>query len=148
MHVYSVNDWNDDFKPKKPSVQLKKEENNERITDSAEIHAWEMRRNPSFLEKMMKEFLDNHGINYEFQKIFYIAGKNNYITQYFIVDFYIPNKKLILEVDGKFHKEQAKQDNKRTLLIKEHYRKTKVIRFTYKDMMNSKKLSELLKRLK
>lgn len=136
--AYRVNYWEDDWSrnPKRPSRRLKKEVNNEKIKESAEIHAWEMRIKPSWLEKQMMEFLDNHSIKYEFQKIFYIADKNQYIQRYFIADFFIPDRNLIIEMDGKFHKEQIKYDKMRTELIKEHYRKIKVIRFTYNDVVN------------
>lgn len=148
MKAYDASYWDDSFKPKKPTRPLPKEENNKRIKDSAEIHAWEMKNKPSFLEKMMMGFLDRNHIMYEFQKIFYIAGKNKYITQYFIADFYVPQRRTIVEVDGKFHKEQTKQDQIRTQLIKKHYKRTFVVRVTYNDFKNPKKLEDLVKRLK
>lgn len=135
-------------KPRKPLKSYSKTENNKRMQDSAELHAEEMRLQPSPLEKMMQEFLNNHNIKYEFQKIFYIAGRDRYITQYYIADFYIPSKKLIIEMDGKFHNKQKKADYKRTETIRNHYKKVKVIRFAYYDMQSVKKLSELLERLK
>lgn len=127
-------DWDNKSKTRVPTRKLRKEDNNKRMEDSAEIHAWEMRNNPSWLEKQMMEFLDNHSIKYEFQKIFYINDKNGYKQRYFIADFFIPDRNLIIEMDGKQHLNQVDYDNKRTALIKEHYRKTKVIRFTYKDV--------------
>lgn len=148
MRTFDASYWDDNFKPKKPSVSLPKKENNEKMKESAELHAWEMRQKPSYLEKMMIGFLKAHNIiDYEFQKIFYIAGKNQYITQYYIADFYFPSKKLILEVDGKFHNKQIKQDNRRTQILKQYYRKIKVIRFTYSDFSNEKKMMELLQKL-
>lgn len=136
------------YNPQKRGHTLPKKENNKKLQDSAEVNAWWMRKNPSFLERMMLQFLDNNNIQYEFQKIFYIAGKNNYITRYFIADFYIPSKKVVIEMDGKFHKEQEKQDKRRTALIKDYYKKVKVIRMTYKDMNNPNKLRDLLTRIK
>lgn len=144
----NANYWDNSFKPSKPTRSLPKKENNEKIQDSAEINAYMMKNNPSFLEKMMMQFLNTNHISFEFQKIFYIAGKNNYITQYFIADFYIPAKKTIIEVDGKFHQKQSKEDKKRTMLIKEHYKKVKVLRMTYNDIHNPRKLEDLLKRIK
>ena len=149
--AYRTNFWENDWgnnRPRKPIRKLKKEVNNERMQDSAEVNAWWMRRNPSFLEKMMMEFLDNNHIQYEFQKIFYIAGKNKYIEQYYIADFYIPSRRTIIEVDGKFHEQQKKYDSKRTELIKQYHKKVKVIRIKYPDFKNAKKLNDLLTRIK
>ena len=49
-------------------------------------------------------------MEYEEQKIFYIYADDGWIVRYFIADFYIPEKELIIEVDGKFHNEQKKKD--------------------------------------
>ena len=139
MLMRHVNFWEEDWDSKSKTRvltrRLKKEDNNKRMEDSAEIHAWEMRNNPSWLEKQMMEFLDNHNIKYEFQKIFYISGKDGYKQRYFIADFFIPDRNLIIEMDGKQHKEHVEYDNRRTALIKEHYRKIKVVRFTYRDIV-------------
>lgn len=143
---YDAYFWDKNYKPKRYS--LSKNKNNERLKESAEINAEYMKANPSFLEKMVIEFFDSHDVQYEFQKIFYIADKYQYIKRYFIADFYIPAKKLIVEADGKYHEERKKYDEWRTQVIKEHYRKVKVLRVTYNDLKNGIKLQKLLHRVK
>lgn len=129
-------------------IPIPKEPHNKNVRNNAEGHAYDMRKNPSYLEKQMIEFLDSHKIKYEFQKIFYIRSSGGFIKQYYIADFYIPKKHIILEVDGKFHKDQTKLDNFRTWNIQKHYPKVRIIRWEYKDFhsyVNMKKLLEEIK---
>lgn len=107
-----------------------------------------MKGNPSWLERQMIEFLTNHKIKFEFQKIFYIRSSGGFIKQYYIADFYIPKNHIILEVDGKFHNNQVELDNFRTWNIQKHYPKTKVVRWDtndFKSYNNMKKLLQILK---
>lgn len=145
--ILDANWWVDNYKPTNLSKNRPKKTHNIDMEESAEFWADHMRQHPSYLEKMMINFLDSHSVQYESQKIFYIKRKDGYITQFYIADFYIPTKKLIIEVDGKFHRHQREQDDKRTLDIKKHYKKIKVYRFTYKNFQNPKKLGELLSKL-
>lgn len=142
METYSANNWNDNFQPNRISPFEDKEKRNKKMIQSAEFHAQNMKESPSYLEKMMMEFLNNHHIKYEFQKIYYIK-KSHTIQRYFIVDFYVPHANLIIETDGKFHNEQIDYDNQRTLIIKQHFGKIKVLRFNLDDFHNGK-LEELL----
>lgn len=136
------------YTPKKKLSPVAAMKNNDSMIRSAEKHAHSMRINPSYLEKLMMKFLKCHHVGYDFQKIFYIKDRYQNIKQYYIVDFYIPNKNLIIEVDGNFHKEQEEYDELRTKEIQKHYRKIKMFRFRYKDFRIPKKLMELLNRLK
>lgn len=146
MKVLDANTWG--YIQPKPLSPTERQKNNDSMERSAKRHAHTMRLNPSPLEKMMMEFLKCHHVGYDFQKIFYIKDKKGCIKQYYIADFYIPNKKLIIEVDGKFHKEQEEYDTVRTNEILKHNKKTKLIRFEYKDFRVPKKLVSLLERLK
>lgn len=96
----------------------------------------------------MVEFLNNQKIKFEFQKIFYIRSSGGFIKQYYIADFYIPKKHIILETDGKFHKMQTALDNLRTKTIQRHYPKVTVVRWNSEDFhsyANMKKLLEIIK---
>jgi len=127
---------------------IPKEPHNKRGKSNAKGHAYNMRKNPSYLEQKMIKFLDNQKIKYEFQKIIYIKSKGGFIKHYYIADFYIPKKKIILEVDGKFHKDQVAFDEYRTRNIQRHYPKIRVVRWEYNDFhsyVNMKKLVEILK---
>lgn len=88
-------------------IPIPKDPHNKNIRKNAELC-------PSWLERQMIEFLNNQKIKFEFQKIFYIRSSGGFIKQYYIADFYIPKKHIILEVDGKFHNEQVKLDSFRT----------------------------------
>ena len=83
---------------------------------------------------MLKAFLTGK-IDFEFQKIIYTDNKH-----FFIADFYIPSKNLIIELDGEYH-DNAKQQEKdiwRTKVLKSlGYR---VIRFKNKQITESNDL--------
>lgn len=65
-------------------------------------------------ELICKKYLDSLEIKYIFQHI--IAYTE---SDFYIVDFFIPEKKLIVELDGKFHyeKENLKKDMARTVRL-------------------------------
>jgi len=55
------------------------------------------------------------------------------LQKYFIVDFYVPSKKLIIEIDGGIHKNQVKYDKKReSILLSMGYR---IIRFPNQEVL-------------
>ena len=73
----------------------------------------ELIQKSTIAEKIIKHKLKELDIKFEFQKII----KNN---KYFrIVDFYIPEYNLILEIDGDYHldKKQKESDEKRTYYL-------------------------------
>lgn len=117
---------------------------NEKIMRNAECHANRLKSYPSQLEKQMKEFLTNHGVAFEFQKIMYMKSSGGFIKNYYIVDFYIPSKKIVLEVDGSFHREQVKYDDFRTADIQRHYPGTLVVRWAYSDFKSYSSMKKLL----
>lgn len=106
-------------------------------------NADDLRENPSELEKRMIDFLDYHSIIYDFQRIFYIKDKNGKVKRFYIADFYIPSKNLIIETDGAFHDKQVKQDEIRTKSIQHHYPNIKVIRWRWRDFQSIRKIKEL-----
>ena len=129
-------------------IPVPKEPHNTNMKNSAIKNAAYNRKHPSWLEKKMIEFLDSHKIKYTFQAILYIKSKGGFIKQYYIADFYIPRKKIIIETDGKFHEEQKEYDDFRTKDIQKNFPGTTVIRWSTKDFnsyANMKKLLELIK---
>ena len=120
------------------------QEHNKEIMHKAEYRAWEMTAYPSKLEERMQLFLDEHFIDYEFQRIFYIYDEDGWIIRYYIADFYIPDKSIIIEVDGKFHDRQRQHDKVRTKTIQEHYPNIEVLRYKWEDMNDYYKMEELL----
>ena len=122
-------------------------EHNREIISSAEYRAEEMKIWPSPLEERMKNFLDEHCVEYEEQKIFYIYDEDGWIIRYYIADFFIPQRNIIIEVDGKFHEEHKQHDKMRTKTIQEHYPGVEVLRYTWKDLSDEEKMEGLIRRL-
>lgn len=117
---------------------------NRSMVTSAEFRAMEMDVWPSPLEEKMKVLLDRYDIRYETQKIFYIYADDGWIIRYYIADFYVPDKKVVIEVDGKFHDKQKQKDKMRTRDIQEHYPGVGVIRWKAEDFKNPSSIGELL----
>ena len=102
--------------------------------NTAEYYKHILEVNATYAERLLKAFLTGK-IDFEFQKIIYTDNKH-----FFIADFYIPSKNLIIELDGEYH-DDAKQQEKdiwRTKILKSlGYR---VIRFKNKQITESNDL--------
>lgn len=120
---------------------------NMELMEQAKYRARQMDTWPSPLEERMKEFLDRHYVEYESQKIFYIYADDGWIIRYYIADFYIPEKEVIIEVDGKFHDEHKLHDKNRTKDIQEQYPSIEVLRYRWKDLSDMDKMDDLLCRI-
>lgn len=146
MYKVTANDWDGmGLNRVKMSVRNTRV-NNERMREVAERYASRGRSNPSPLEKLMMEFLGSHHVRYEFQKPCCIY-KDGVITQFFIVDFYVPSKGIVIETDGKCHDAQAEYDEYRTKMIRGQHPGVKVIRWRFKDFHSPGKLRDLLRQL-
>lgn len=113
------------------STKSYKEESKE---NTAEYYKHILEVNATYAERLLKTFLTGK-IDFEFQKIIYTNNKH-----FFIADFYIPSKNLIIELDGEYH-DNVKQQNKdiwRTQLL--HSLGYRVIRFKNKQITESKNL--------
>ena len=119
-------------------------QHNREMIAQAEYRAGEMTVFPSRLEEMMMEFLDSNGIGYESQKIFYIYDDDGWIRRYFIADFFIPDRNIIIEVDGKFHDRHRQKDRDRTRIIQESYPDVQVLRYTWNDLSDDDVMRDLL----
>ena len=98
--------------------------------------------NATYAERLLKTFLTGK-IDFEFQKIIYTDNKH-----FFIADFYIPSKNLIIELDGEYHNDAKQQDKDiwRTKILQSlGYR---IIRFKNKQITESKDLSWILNIIK
>ena len=73
--------------------------------NTAEYYKHILEVNATYAERLLKTFLAGK-IDFEFQKIIYTDNKH-----FFIADFYIPSKNLIIELDGEYH-DDAKQQEK------------------------------------
>lgn len=113
----------------------------------AKTYSVKMMLNPSPLEDRMANYFNVRGIEYVTQKPFFITDKNGKIIKFFIADFYIPNAKLIVEVDGKFHKNEQEYDNLRDELIKEQYKGTTIVRLTWHDLDDQNYLNRIFQKI-
>lgn len=75
-------------------------------------YATQLEQNATLAETILKETLFEYGIDFEFQKPLY-SKKTCYIA-----DFYIYDKRLVVELDGSSHKGREDYDAKRTKDIK------------------------------
>ena len=119
----------------KPYKEEPREESKENI---AEHYKHILEVNATYAERLLKIFLTGK-IDFEFQKIIYTDNKH-----FFIADFYIPSKNLIIELDGEYHdsiKQQDKDIWRTKILNSLGY---KVIRFKNKQITESKDLSWIL----
>jgi len=96
----------------------------------AEQIFWEMVRNKKFLGK---KFYRQYPIFHD------VSGKE----AFFIADFFCFEKKLIVELDGKYHLYRLKVDDERTKIL--NHLGLKVIRFSNDEVINDmKKVAKVL----
>lgn len=76
-------------------------------------------KNQTPAEARFKAYLKSEKIEYSFQKIFYYQ-KGMGGTSFYIVDFYIPELSIVVEIDGEYHarKTQKTLDKTRTRVLK------------------------------
>jgi len=69
-------------------------------------------------ERLLKEYLSECGIYYEFQKIINYYEKD--LRKFYIVDFFITDAHIVIEVDGGYHNDVDVYNNdlKRTMILK------------------------------
>lgn len=122
------------------SVKPYKESSREELKENtAEYYKHILEVNATYAERVLYSFLTGK-IDFEFQKIIYTDNKKHF----FIADFYIPSKNLIIELDGEYHDNIKQQDKDiwRTRILKSlGY---KVIRFKNKQITESRGLSWIL----
>lgn len=88
------------------SIKSYKEEPREESKENtAEHYKHILEVNATYAERLLKTFLAGK-IDFEFQKIIYTDNKKHF----FIADFYIPSKNLIVELDGEYHDNIKQQD--------------------------------------
>ena len=118
------------------STKFYKEEPKEEPKENiAEHYKHILEVNATYAERVLYSFLTGK-IDFEFQKIIYTDNKKHF----FIADFYIPSKNLIIELDGEYHDNIKQQDKDiwRTRILKSlGY---KVIRFKNKQITESNNL--------
>ena len=87
--------------------------------------------------------LDTLNIKYDFQHVIYILTKDNQLDKFYIADFFIRDKNIAIEVDGKFHEMQVEKDNARITDIQNHYPEIGFIRWKNEDFKSEKSIKLL-----
>lgn len=77
-------------------------------------------KNATIPEKKLRTALAQSGIKFAFQKPFDIrikrekGPKSDWKPKFYVVDFYLPDKRAAIEIDGDIHTKQQQYDVKRT----------------------------------
>ncbi len=108
------------------------------IPDRLKEIARDLRNNMTESEKLLWNHIrwDTLWVRILRQKIFYVYTENNWYDRFIIPDFYIANKKLIIEVDGSIHKvsEIMNLDKIKDELIMKRW--FKILRITNEEIQN------------
>lgn len=93
-------------------------------------HKQALMTNRTMAEKGLIEILQINNIRFEFQRIFNVETSKK--PKYKIVDFYLPDYKLVVEVDGNYHQDikQVRKDHGRTNKLIKKAGIDNVVRFT------------------
>lgn len=94
-------------------------------------------------EKILKAKLKSNSIKYEFQKIVFTK------TSFYILDFYLPDYDLVIEVDGEYHftLEQKTLDNKRSKDLKEiGYKRIRRLKNSEANSITDSELKSIIKK--
>jgi very-short-patch-repair endonuclease len=91
-------------------------------------HARAMRKNPTHAERALWKMLRKKNLEgYKFRR--------QHPTGTYIVDFYCPPKKLVIEVDGGQHSEQEREDAERSRFLES--RSCRVLRFWNNEVLEN-----------
>jgi very-short-patch-repair endonuclease len=124
-----------EFKKKKKRKPKKK-----KIFEVAQKYRNKILKQENKIELKFKEFLIENEINYEYQRIFIIGN------EFKIADFYLPDKKMVIELDGNQHRNMKEEDQFRTDLLIANTEVDEVLRiwnWQLKDLDN--KADDILK---
>jgi very-short-patch-repair endonuclease len=122
------------------SLNIKRE-----LVEVAKVVCRDLRKNSTNAEKLLWQAVRNkkfEGRKFLRQHPFFhdITGKETF----FVADFYCHEEKLIIELDGKYHKYRLKEDEKRTEIL--NYLGVRVMRFRNEDVILD--LNDVLKKVK
>lgn len=101
---------------------------------------------PTALEQKVMEILDENHVKYSFQKLFYkfVKGYRQYVEAYYIANFWIPRKKLMIDIEAAPRKIKVQSQDLRTFSNDGVTPKAQVLRITEKDLEYPTFKAELL----
>jgi very-short-patch-repair endonuclease len=131
------------FKKKITKVNSHSSTSNKFLLDKSKKFRKELLYNATKYEKDFRNILRRENIQHEFQKIVY------YKESFYIADFYIKGKNIVVEIDGGYHNKskQQKLDKIRTSDLK-NIGVSSVIRIKNEDIYKLKELSKVLNKIK
>lgn len=112
---------------------------NQFLTEKAKQFRKDLIKRATKEEKIFRSFLDRNGIKYQFQKIMYLKNSIGNIKKFYILDFYLTEYKIAVEIDGGYHntKEQMELDALRESEIIKQYPEIRFLRFKNEDIKHS-----------
>ena len=99
-----------------------------RASKDMQHRARELRREMTYAEKRLWQYLRNDQLGVQFRK--------QHAVDTYIVDFFCAKSKLVIEVDGDSHAEQIEYDAARTQWLSEQHG-YRVLRFTNHDVLTN-----------
>ena len=120
------------------------------IRSEGEHNSRLMYKFPTALEGKVKKILDDNGIRYKFQQLFYrfVRGYRQYVEAYYIANFWIPKKRLILEIQPARRKIEVDSEKLRTFSYEGISPKAQVLKITEEDLECPTFTQELLALIK
>lgn len=108
----------------------------EQIKAQAELYKEELIQNKTQAEEIFESLLESKYINFDFQKIFYY-DKNKGLS-FFIVDFYLKDYGIVVEIDGKHHEDRIREDAERDEILLRNNKVNRIFRFLNENIYNNK----------
>lgn len=120
------------------------------IRSEGEHNSRLMYKFPTALEAKVKKILDDNGIKYKFQQLFYrfVKGYRQYVEAYYIANFWIPKKRLVLEIQPARRKIEVESEKLRTFSYDDVTPKAQVLKITEEDLRCPTFAQELLALIK
>ena len=120
------------------------------IRSEGEHNSRLMYKFPTVLENRVRKVLDDNGIKYKFQQLFYrfVKGYRQYVEAYYIANFWIPKKRLILDIQPAKRKVEVDSEKLRTFSYDGINPKAQVLRITEEDLNCPTFTQELLALIK
>lgn len=101
---------------------------------------------PTSLESRVRDILDRNKVKYSFQKLFYrtVEGYRQYTEAYYIANFWLPGKRLMIDVEPAPRKVGVKSEGLRTFSNDRIYPRAQVLKITERDLDYPSFTAELL----
>lgn len=104
------------------------------------------RNNPSYMERSFNQWLIDSDCTYvwELEQPFKRYDENGNYEKCYFADFFFPELKLIIELDGDHHKKQKEYDKDRDIyIIENNVCVNTIIRITHKEYISHSRIDEI-----